>query len=1459
MTQIDANTFGRSVQRISIDPALKKRLQDLGMFDKIEELEIGQAKSSIASQAVPGIVEAHKKVNIPLSKTIFSAGGTIGAGLATVEAKKFEEDTSRRQQELGDVLIKQLKDPSISRERKLFTVREFAKINPSIISQVPELQETLMQSVGKFGVTAFNVGLLLATGGTLTAAGPISRAIASSSGVVNTLGKTQQVTTSTGKVKVVSDLSMNIAGKLLRGSRSFLGGSLFGTALALQSDKEDPKEVAKQAATFGIFNLAAPAVLGQAFKWTAKGSSILSSLVKNKVEKDVAHLTAKLKQSANKADGFLSDGMPPPSETIRATTDRFQLKTLKAFKDLRPAWTDRLAPILDHVKSVQRKYPSLKIIGTAQDAYILARDYAGIDGKFTIGKHDFDKMLSKYEGMEGEVLSYTKGMDLLTRLQRGQKIEKGGTLHTLNKELLAIEKNVQKKFGKEGLEKLQRGVTEYSNFVRDKILKEFVDSGLVNKKIADKWAQENPFYVPHDVLDFAEDVGIRAFVGDGGFNVVQSGIKAAKGSERELVNVYDATMHRLGQAQRLSARNRVAKQVIELGKKDPEAFGFTPLRTTEQVQQRTKQFEVLAELKKQLVTTKKDLKVTNKQDRIILSRIDKTIKEIDTLSEKAIREFVALEMPAEAKAIQTLTTKTDFRPIEKQVAKETKGIKEQALVLNTKTKERLGVINKQITQIQNSLKQAEAKLGIKKTKPLNDITVAAELNSVSREQKKLLKALQDKDAILEAGSTKFVGGAKPKPEVKLELKTEQLGPQKQIDQSIIKSNNDEIEKLKSKIATRESKLADLEVKKFESETTIDGLLNKFNAQRNGIRQVFEEIKRLKDTKVKPADLRNQGLGKISFFDDGILNEWAVPEDLAAAMKNMDAEQITGMMKWFTYPQDILRNFATRFNIAFTISNLPRDLQTAAGINKNGLSGKALKDALNEVSDFDNPTTRAFFEGGGAFGGLIGVEKPSRSILESSNRAKIFNGPSEVGKLVESIGERFENSVRLSVYKNELSKGVAHDLAIFRSRNATVDFAKMGNQMRVLNAFIPFLNARTQGMINVGKAINRDPTQFVRRQFYQSVYPSMLLYGHNRNFESYKNIPAFDKKNNWIFQYGEHDGFDNQGRAIKVPEYVGIKKGEAQQPTANIVERYMSMSDGENPEGVGKFMLSNVFAFSPIGTGSGGPLALPIELSTNINFYTNTSIEPEFQEVVPGGKKFPREDVPSELRATRWTGETAKFISSNLGLHNIGISPARVEFIVGKIFASPGKDVLTFADMTQTGFDRTNIPEGKASTMQKLSKLPLFRSFLGTNAAGEIIALYDKVDRIKEDTIMPREIEKQFQAYTTWTNLKMMNEAGKAKEANETYRSLSKDEKKAIIKIKENETIGRTPAMDVYDRLNSNELKARFLIDILNDIPTAKEKNVLIKQFQASDLISDIIMDGLREAKAKGMLNPPTSE
>ncbi len=1405
-----------------IDEALKQRLIAAGKTDTLTNLQNFDSKTGIinivkntANQFFNPTSESQAKVVAPVAKFVAPLGESLGTIASLPYIQNLQKESLANQAALSKEVLIKIKDKTIPVEQRQKVLQSYLKTDPQLITHNNEILKSTKEIFGEGATTALNTAALLSMAGGLTTGSVLTKptqAILNASKYVETLGKAQTISVpgQAATAKIVPSLGPTIAGAFLRGSTRALEGGLFGTAIGMQEGKTT-KDIEKEAAVLGAVSLLAPPILGSAFKATSKTVGLYAKAANKFVEDTIPYLKNIAEKVPNGTGNWLIDTASSRDASLPRTIAAGASKVAEfATKELNTTLTDRLAPIAKFAKKAEDVLRR-PIVNTPTDAYIQARNYAGIEGKFKVAEHDFKQIFDKqYGDIKDETMGYIKGLDLLNRAERGMRVEGNKGIDEIKQMLVDTELRV----GEQNLPRLKEAVQKYNEFTVKNILGEFVDSGITSKDAADKMLKANPNWTPHDVLDYFENQAATSFVGPGStksFSVSQSPIKAAEGSLRDVAPVEDATMHRLQQAQIVSARNRVANSILDPISENPEAFGAVPIRTEPMVQKR---YELLDKLTEKIREGKKAIKQLQSESKYGKQETEQLTK----MQEDLIAQEIELN--------QTLTR---FMNEDPEVVSHYQG-------------------SMQVTKIPNEMRQLAD--SVAKYKTFEEFLASPESIQV---EKMSLNGDLERAGISRRTSEQEIKSfydAAVQGEITPSI-DKTITKEAQVSTGELSKGAKQVSKTKENIGIQQTKVesADDAVKNAQR------IVDEIKAEKTAIR---EELKTTAEKDIESVDYLKQGLDKVSRFKNGVREDWLVPQDLASAMKNLDGYQAGTIMRWLKIPANILRAGATRLNIAFSISNLPRDVQTAAGVGKYGFSPEQLRVALNDITNLDLPVVREFYQLGGSGAGVVGAEKPTRDILAASNRAPIFNLPMKVADIVGGVAERFENATRLAVYRNALERGATKEMAIFEARNATVDFAKYGNLIGTLNQVIPFLNARVQGTVNILSAIDRDPTQFVRRQLLQSVFPTMLLYAHNNQFASFKNIPKFDKDNNWIFVYGEHQGLDNQGNAMLIPDYFKIRKSEVQQVAANTTEQYLDTANNNFPRETSKFLQDQILYTSPVNTGSLGPLTTPVELASNYDLYFQQPIEPDYQQIVEGGKKFSRADVPVELRAQKWNGATAKMLSEKLG-KNVGMSPARIEFIIGKIFGTAGKDILTAVDMTQTGLDRTGIPDKKASPTQILSRVPIFRTFIGSNSNAELINLYDIADKVTKGTVQNTEIPKELQAEAIYRTLKEVNTKLGPDVANAQFKALKLDKDMAsrVKRIGKNAQTGGSIYGSVYSGLTNNRDKVNFLIQVLNEIPAKEQKNKLIEDLRKEKLLSPEVIKQLRMAAKAKVLKAPT--
>ncbi len=596
----------------------------------------------------------------------------------------------------------------------------------------------------------------------------------------------------------------------------------------------------------------------------------------------------------------------------------------------------------------------------------------------------------------------------------------------------------------------------------------------------------------------------------------------------------------------------------------------------------------------------------------------------------------------------------------------------------------------------------------------------------------------------------------------------------------------------------------------------------------------------------------RGTPTISLFRNGAKEVWAVPADVETAIKNLDAEAMSKTWKFLTTPQRLLKKFATQLNISFSIPNLARDRQTAyvtADAFIKSLAEQSKNDDLVDLAKMSTDDLKRLYMESGGYGSS--VFKEDGPVTESLDYLKKNGFWQELANdvnpktLVTKFNDSIEQSTRMSVFQKGLAAGLSPKDAAFAAREATIDFAKMGTQMRTLNQAIPFLNARVQGFLNNFKAATLAPEVYGRTVFYSAVLPTMAIHNWNRQFESYANIPEYFQDNYWNLMTGEQEVLGDDGQMKKVPQFISVRKGEVQQLVANPINWYLNKADKVDPRGVGEMIVDTLGNASPVAFGGFdstnpwgalisqvGPYgSIPTGLGTNVDPYKGTPIVPPS-----------RLDASPELQYKKTTPEIVKQIGKTLG-----VSPAKIDFVINSFGGVP-QDITQVANLLQGA-----VQEGKlrvdplTDTMfGKFSRLPLFRRFFRESSPDEspqkraadkeveakLQPLIDEKIRIKEKAA---EINKVLNGIDDRAQqVRYLNELKTSGELNDAVReelAAMKKSARAVGDIKASmSTNERAWRVAVHlDKLKADNVSKKEMVAYLDQL---KSKGIFTKDVQA---------------------------
>ncbi len=429
---------------------------------------------------------------------------------------------------------------------------------------------------------------------------------------------------------------------------------------------------------------------------------------------------------------------------------------------------------------------------------------------------------------------------------------------------------------------------------------------------------------------------------------------------------------------------------------------------------------------------------------------------------------------------------------------------------------------------------------------------------------------------------------------------------------------------------------------------------------------------------------------VSVFIGGKVTRWAVPKELSEAMHAMSPAEAGLMGKLVMLSSKAFKAGTTTLYFPFTLSNAVRDFQTAAMVSKYGfnpavwLSG--FKDGLRSAFKWESKSYDEFMRNQGGYGGYIESSKGLATASEQLFRPRWMERTKAVINPFELIGnfsEAIELAPRLGIYKKALSKGATPLEAAFEARNVTVDFAKAGVEARLINMWVPFVNARWQGLLNVARVMKDNPIRTTARALALTVLPGVATYFYNvmNHEELWDDIPQWAKDTYFIIIVGE----DKDEEGNRVPKVVQIPKGDIGAIFFNPLMYAFEYVRKQEPQNLFKLGLEWMSQLAPVPFTRDGELSAqaffsgalppivrtPVEIATNTNFFTGFPVVPRRLEKV----------APSEQYDSR-TPDLAITIGRALG-----VSPMKLTHAVYGLTGSLARELLSPADVLGLTMDR----------------------------------------------------------------------------------------------------------------------------------------------------------------------------
>lgn len=433
---------------------------------------------------------------------------------------------------------------------------------------------------------------------------------------------------------------------------------------------------------------------------------------------------------------------------------------------------------------------------------------------------------------------------------------------------------------------------------------------------------------------------------------------------------------------------------------------------------------------------------------------------------------------------------------------------------------------------------------------------------------------------------------------------------------------------------------------------------------------------------------------IIVYRDGKKEFYEAHPSIIKAVEQMRPEQVTGLAWLATTPASVLKTGATIVP-EFWAKNFLKDVHGSFIYSvAHATPIDAVRGLLARLGKTD--LYNEWMASGGSFNSHMdmsdnGIAKAQKELISGQGKlARYLKNPLN---LPMDISVVFEQAVRIGVYSASKRKGMSDADAALESRDASIDFARGGAASKMGNRHIPFFNAGMQSMDKFARAMKHNPKATIMYSTVSITLPSLVLAGYYLNFapederKEYLEIPRWQKDLFWVFKVG-----DTWVRYPK-PFTIGYIFGSVPERMLGWLHSQGRTDGAELTLDLAKGIIGSI---SPVYDPSAliPPLVkVMIEDVTNHNFFSGHSIYPEYLD-----------NLPPEMRETKYTSETAKLLGKKLNY-----SPAKIDNAIRGVLSTSGQYAMDAGDYIINEVRKYNgetIPEEPKSS----SDVPLLRAF-----------------------------------------------------------------------------------------------------------------------------------------------------
>lgn len=516
--------------------------------------------------------------------------------------------------------------------------------------------------------------------------------------------------------------------------------------------------------------------------------------------------------------------------------------------------------------------------------------------------------------------------------------------------------------------------------------------------------------------------------------------------------------------------------------------------------------------------------------------------------------------------------------------------------------------------------------------------------------------------------------------------------------SLVSEDPAELKKIRSMIESREPKMKAL----FDDVESLRDELDGFKTARS---QAFQEARAHSDKELP------KGFTRVSYMDNGVRNEIAVPKEIGDILTGADAQTLDVVTRNVGKLHNVFRQAVTTYNPLFVFMRNPvRDYKSFLTNSRNVPVHRALTDYSTALFDslFEGKWKKDFIRAGGGQAGYFAREggQAGKQIAKATQEltgkrtiaGRVLTSPRD---FMQKMSEAIENAPRVAEYRAGIKKGLTPQEAAIHGREVTVDFAQSGSAGRVMNQWIPFLNARAQGVRRTAQAFRENPARALSVYGATTALPVAALMANNHQFpDVWSNIPDYEKENNFILILG--NGKDKSG---KYSQIIKMPKGDVDKILGNTFETMLDSFMNKNSD-AGQQILGSVISAasnaSPISFASNGKLSgssllsnvlppvakAPTEAISNYSFFKDAPIVPDNLQGAPVNEQ---------------VFKNTSGLARNIG-GALGISPLKVDNTINNLAGSVPQDIEAVLsnksprpELNKMGQSVTSAAGGKSET------------------------------------------------------------------------------------------------------------------------------------------------------------------